>query len=373
LYTHSIPWALHTKTVAKANRTQALLGNQIDKLVREGQDRQTVGIPVGPDTSLVLAEIVLAQVDQLLASEGVTNGFRIIDDYEIGTRTLGEAERTIALLQASLSEYELHLNGAKTAIRDLPMPHESPWNAPITAFSLSAKPSSHGRCLLELFDRVFEQARLHPEDPVVSFSIRRAARLPLDPSARQCYEQVLLQCSLVEPASLRYVIPELVRLAADGFGLDVSRLEEVLNSTIIHHAPLGHGSEVAWAITGLMHANRPLTPEAAGAASGMADPVVALCILDASHRGLIGGGPTFPLFASCMTTNDLFGKQWLLAYEANVKGWLPSVGAADHVNQDPAFSALKAAGVSFYDPTALPVPVPAPPYGGDFEPYEYGA
>jgi len=63
LYTHSIPWALHTKTVAKTNRTQALLGNQIDKLVREGQDRQTVGIPVGPDTSLILAEIVLAQVD----------------------------------------------------------------------------------------------------------------------------------------------------------------------------------------------------------------------------------------------------------------------------------------------------------------------
>jgi hypothetical protein len=279
--------------------------------VRAGQDRQSVGIPVGPDSSLVLAEIVLARVDQLLASQGVTNGFRIIDDYEIGTRTLGDAERVISLLQESLSEYELHLNGAKTAIRDLPMPYESLWSAPITAFSLPARPSSHSRCIIEFFDRVFEQAQLHPEDPVVSFSIRRAAHLTLDPSARQCYEQILLQCSLVEPASLRYIIPELARLSAAGFGLDVARLEEVLNGTIIRHAPLGHGSEVAWAITGMMQANRSLTREAADAASKMVDPVVALCVLDAGRRGLIGGAPTFPLFAACMTTDELFGKQWL--------------------------------------------------------------
>jgi hypothetical protein len=372
LYTHSIPWALHTKPVAKANKSQVLLGNQIDRLVRDGQDGQSVGIPVGPDTSLVLAEVVLGQVDQLLVSRGVTNGFRIIDDYEIGTRTLGEAEQTIAVLQASLSEYELDLNGAKTAIQELPMPHESPWTSRITAFSLPAGANSQSRGLLEFFDRVFEQARLFPEDPVVSFSIRRAARFALDPGARQSYEQLLLQCLSVEPASLRYVIPELVRLSATGFALDAGRLEEVLNGAVTRHAPLGHGSEVAWAITGLMHANQPLTADAVGAASRMMDSVVALCLLDASSRGLVPSVPSFTSFASCMTTDDLFGKQWLLAYEANVKGWLPSVGPGDHVRADRAFSALKAAGVSFYDPTALPMPLPAPPYEGGYGPYEYG-
>ncbi|MBZ5545311.1 MAG: hypothetical protein LAO07_16790 [Acidobacteriia bacterium] len=38
LYTHSIPWALHTKEVAKTNRNHVLLGNQLDRLVRDGQD-----------------------------------------------------------------------------------------------------------------------------------------------------------------------------------------------------------------------------------------------------------------------------------------------------------------------------------------------
>lgn len=372
LYTHSIPWALHTKPAAKANRTQALLGNQIDLLVRNGQDSQSVGIPVGPDTSLVLAETVLAQVDELLVARGIINGFRVIDDYEIGTQTLGEAEQAIAELQSSLSEYELHLNGAKTKIQELPMPLESPWRSRITAFALPTAPRSHSRGVIQFFDRAFEQARLFPEDPVVSYSVQFAAGFPLDPGARQCYEQLLLQCSLVEPASLRYVIPELVRLAAGGFALDVRRLEEVLNGAITRHGPLGHGSEVAWAITGLMQANLPLSGDAVRAASRMADSVVALCVLDASRRGLVSGAPNFASFASCMTTDDLFGKQWLLAYEANVKGWLASTGAADHVSADPAFSVLKAAGVSFYEPTALPMHVPPRLHREAYEPLEYG-
>lgn len=112
LYTHSIPWALHTKPVAKANKFGPLLGNQIDTLVRDGQGKQTVGIPVGPDTSLVIAKLVLTQVDKRLAGNGHGNAFRIIDDYEIGAMSLGEAERAIAVLQAELREFELDINGA---------------------------------------------------------------------------------------------------------------------------------------------------------------------------------------------------------------------------------------------------------------------
>jgi hypothetical protein len=39
----------------------------------------------------------------------------------------------------------------------------------------------------------------------------------------------------------------------------------------------------------------------------------------------------------------------LLAYEANVKGWLPNPGAVDYVNADANFGYLKANGVYFYE------------------------
>lgn len=59
IYTHSIAWALHGKDAARQDeRDRKLAGNQIDPLVRATQDRQSVGIPVGPDTSFIIAEII---------------------------------------------------------------------------------------------------------------------------------------------------------------------------------------------------------------------------------------------------------------------------------------------------------------------------
>jgi len=60
-----------------------------------------------------------------------------------------------------------------------------------------------------------------------------------------------------------------------------------------------------------------------------------------------------------MTSDGLEGEQWLLSYEANVKGWLPSRGGGDHVAQHSAFAYLKRLGVSFYDPQRVVVGTPA--------------
>ena len=48
-----------------------------------------------------------------------------------------------------------------------------------------------------------------------------------------------------------------------------------------------------------------------------------------------------------MVQDELHNDEWLLAWEGNFQGWLPSIGGADHVNADPAFTLLKKARVSF--------------------------
>ena len=107
IYTHSIPWAIHTKAAAKADRSNRLVGNNLDRLVRNAQDGQTMGIPIGPDTSLLIAEIVLGAIDAELARRRIIHGFRYIDDYEFGFRTLSEAEEALAIFQEILNIYEL--------------------------------------------------------------------------------------------------------------------------------------------------------------------------------------------------------------------------------------------------------------------------
>lgn len=60
-----------------------------------------------------------------------------------------------------------------------------------------------------------------------------------------------------------------------------------------------------------------------------------------------------------MTQDSLYDEHWLLAYEANIKGWLPSAGGVDHVAADVNFGFLKANQVYFYD-ASLAAPPAAP-------------
>ena len=63
IYTHSIPWALHAKKIAKANRKYQLIGNLIDLVIREMSHGQTNGIPQGSVLMDFIAEFVLAYAD----------------------------------------------------------------------------------------------------------------------------------------------------------------------------------------------------------------------------------------------------------------------------------------------------------------------
>jgi hypothetical protein len=122
LYTHTIPWALHSKTVAKARKSdQTLLGNHIDKEIQDSQNGQTKGIAIGPDTSLGVAEVILSVIDEIVAQDQkAVAGVRIIDDLELGFRRVADAEETLWQLESLLHDYELHLNSEKTEIVHLP-------------------------------------------------------------------------------------------------------------------------------------------------------------------------------------------------------------------------------------------------------------
>lgn len=65
IYTHSIPWAAHSKALAKRNRKidGAYYGNLLDLCARQSQDGQTIGIPIGPDTSQIISEIIGVSID----------------------------------------------------------------------------------------------------------------------------------------------------------------------------------------------------------------------------------------------------------------------------------------------------------------------
>ena len=65
--------------------------------------------------------------------------------------------------------------------------------------------------------------------------------------------------------------------------------------------------------------------------------------------------------AAALTPAELYDSRWMLAYEADVRGWLAPADGKDFVGSDGNFAKLKAAGVRFYDDTKTAPPLLPPP------------
>jgi len=352
IYTHSISWAIHGKSVAKAKRHHPTLqGNILDRLVRNSQDGESVGIPIGPDTSLLIAEIILSANDVVLSTKDTNNAFRVIDDYEFGCGSLTEAEFLRHTLQEVLSEYRLtlNLNPGKTEIIELPVPIEAPCISQLRTYQFSTPtPVTQRHEIIHYFGQAFAFSHEYPEESVLKYAVARLSGIKVLPANWALCESLLMQCVAVDPSTIKAVLNQLVRYRDLRYTLELPNIGEVLNRVINRDASLGHGGEVAWAIWALIVLSVPIGDDAATRAASMNDSIVAILMLDAKAKGLISSSVNFDHFRSYMTTGDLYGEQWLLAYEANVKHWLPSV-RGDHVNRDSCFSFLKAHGVYFYD------------------------
>ncbi len=349
IYTHSIPWALHGKAKAKADRSQQLIGNELDRLVREGQDRQTIGVPIGPDTSLLIAEIILSSVDEALEKKGLTSGLRYIDDYEFGFQTLAEADEALCLLEETLNDYELALNPSKTEIITLPWPTDKLAISELRTFKFREVPVAQHSDLLHYFDKAFSFAHDNPDDNILRYAVSRLSGITVHPSNWEFCENLLLQCAISEPGTISFVLNQLLRCRELEYDLHRDNICDVLNSIIEQHAPQGHGGDVAWALWGLLVLERNLRKDAASSAAKMKDPVVAILLCDADDHELVPSSTDWDYLASLMSTEDLSGEMWLFSYEANRRDWFESSGKKDHVLSSPPFALLKKAGVSFYD------------------------
>lgn len=121
IYTHSIAWALHTKAVAKAKRTDRnLLGNVIDTHIQDMRHGQTNGIPQGTTLMDFVAEMVLGLADLELSEKiqatQIQDYFilRYRDDYRVFVNNPQDGEQIIKFLTEVTIGLGLKLNPGKT-------------------------------------------------------------------------------------------------------------------------------------------------------------------------------------------------------------------------------------------------------------------
>jgi hypothetical protein len=346
LYTHSIPWALHTKTIAKAQRNdRTLIGNLLDEAVRNTQDQQTLGIPVGPDTSDLISEVLGVALDLHLLEKHSLKGVRFVDDYYLYFSTRSEAESALADLHTAANHFAVEINPLKTMIKELPESLLPTWKVEFRLHEI--RESQEKVDLLSLFSSAFEHAAKYPGNNVLKYAVKQSTSKQISAENWELYQSLLLGSLVWEPSLAPTLAPILAKYSSVGYSIDSARVQESLSEVALYHAKLRQGFEVAWALWLSKLFAVKLSEEVLAEISLVDDSVVALLALDLKTSGLADAIDT-TLWSSHIRSDQLFSENWLLAYEAFVKGWLPSADGSD-IRTDQFFGLLAAYGVEFYD------------------------
>lgn len=242
IYSHAISWALVGFKVAKQNRGPAnnrIWYNELDEKVRSLKRGETQGIAIGPGTSSILSEAVLARVDAQLRDRFAYN--RFIDDYTAYCKTEDDAQDFIRVLAEELAKFKLHLNIQKTKILSLPQPLETEW---VSELSLLLPKSSElsVRDVIMFMSHAVRLARQSPSGSVLKYALRALAGGNLEAAAAELLREYILNLSFSQPVLLP-LLDRLFRMQSPQARL---QNKESLSSLALEHIRLAHSDAMSW-------------------------------------------------------------------------------------------------------------------------------
>lgn len=355
IYTHSIAWAAYGKERVKRNLTayKGSLADRIDLLVRSCNRNQTVGIPVGPETSRIIAEVISARIDSEYRSRfpeaKVDSIDRLQDDWTIGVPSLEEAERVLSVISGIYRGFGLDINGSKTSIDRIVSERQSAWISEMGAFLSQGRGVLSGARLREFLELTLILQSQNPSAPVVSYALSVIEDVEIAPGDLPATESFLIKAAVVAPISLDRICRVILDIQSRTKALSAKRIGQ----RFIHLAEValdkGQGFEVIWFLYTLRGLKRPI--DVRSMCRNLADvpsSSIALLLLDMKSKGLcIGKLPTQDWEAKISEESIYTDWTWLLAYEGFRHGWLN-----DHhgLMAKPLFQPMASRQVVFYDP-----------------------
>jgi hypothetical protein len=130
--------------------------------------------------------------------------------------------------------------------------------------------------------------------------------------------------------------------------INKDKIKETIIELLNFHTKYSNDYEISWALWLLYVLDITIPEEITDKFKNTDNPIVQLMILDLTNKGKINVDVDSLNWKQYMDKKYLYDENWLLAYEANVKGWLPNV-SSDFVDEDPFFKILKDNHVEFYD------------------------
>ncbi len=387
IYTHSIPWFLHGKDKAKLDPHSATLGNQLDTVVRKMHQNQTIGIPVGPDPSFLIAESFLSKIDEELLAhlneKSITHeGTRYMDDYEFYFTSFSDAEAGLSILQKLLYKYELTLNSEKTEIKALPSQISREWVSKIKSILPPRKKDESTKHTLEEIQAIFQQPKhttfsrpvekitqetdkiaagiydtctklclQYPQDHVLQFTIGyiidNAEELGFLTTAMLSLNIISTDHSL-----LPYLIQLMEKYKGDWYSHPTfkEKASRTIALALKNCTDTNNHHEIVWSLFYLLIFQIELSPEIAIKLSNKDNPYINILLLNLINNKLLRCEETKSKILKRLSLSEfLFGEHWLTCLYATQTEAL-SNDASKEIKETTLYKELTRLAGSMYKP-----------------------
>ena len=373
IYTHSVAWALLGKDKAiqyfkQKDNLDTLIANgdtdadqykyadSVDTAIRACQEKQSIGIPIGPDTSHIIAEIIACRIDEILKTRFSSIGLkacRYYDDYYLYVSSKDEADKVLKGLQLILSEFQLEINEAKVKVRAFPFAFEDEFTTSLHSFDF--KKTNQSNSIKHYFSMLWAFAERNPQktDWIFKYALRifEYSTIIIQNNSWKVFEDLLIKTALVEPAILDILTRIFITYDSYIDADSKEKLKRLVNVTIKDHCPVKHNFEMAWALWIAKTFEIEIEEQSANDIIDTRDSVSNLILLDLINNStLVKGNPKVTNIEVELKEDILMSENWLLAYESVKKGWL-TPAETNLLDNNLFFKILKDKNVEFYKHT----------------------
>lgn len=355
VYTHSIAWAAYGKERVKGNLQlySSSLADRLDVLIRACNRNQTIGIPIGPETSRIIAEVISSRIDSdfhdKMPDVPKKSVDRLQDDWFVGVNTLEEAETVLSAITVMYRSYSLEINGNKTSIDHIIASSKSSWISEIGAF-LSHRPGPiRAARLKELLLLSLRLQSDSPSEPVVNYVLSIIEGQRIDSGDIEVLESFLLKASVISPISMNHICRIILNLQHHTGKVSRQRISKRFVTLAERNLEKGNLYEVIWLVYTLRGLKVSLHSKKISELMDVtSSSALALILLDMKNKGLCHSNLPIDQWESQCTKERVKSDWiWLLAYEGIRHGWLSN---STNVMADPFFQSMATRNVVFYDP-----------------------
>lgn len=324
VHTGSIAWAVHGRQASK-QLSPALFANEIGLIVRNGQGGQTTGLPVGPDTSRILAEVVASRIDTdinevLNMRDG--DAARFVDDFTFGCNSVEEGRRVIAEVRRAVALFEMDIGKEKTNIE--PTNHLAfvGWEAYLKSHLPPDGPNKPDKLAFErFFYVVHEMSKRHAHLNIERYAMSNCRKAFVASDDWSFLQEHMVSSYRQNSTLVENLVETVITRQKARNDVDIPALSDFIAARL---PVLGAGQrtgEILWLLYLACVLRIKISAGALRMCLRMPNALIAVLVTHAESEGLIEGAIDTSYWRSYANKEGLRSSMFLYAYEAAVKGW----------------------------------------------------